>query len=131
MVNLKPASSHPLLFVWRHKIISALKNFMDKEKDTLRKMIGLYCKKQHHSGNNPCSDCQALFNYACKRLDRCRFGADKPTCGKCPVHCYRPNLRGKIKEIMRYAGPRMFIYHPLDAIRHIIRSRKKVPTNPS
>lgn len=99
------------------------KNVIEGEKETLRKMITLFCRKQHHRAEVPCEDCRDLFNYACKRLDLCKFGADKPTCEKCPVHCYKPGRREKVKKIMRYAGPRMIIYHPLDAIRHIIKNK--------
>ncbi len=105
------------------------KNPMEGEKETLKKMIHLYCKKQRHSDQIPCEDCLALFNYACRRLDLCKFGAAKPTCAKCPVHCYKPDQREKVKAIMRYAGPRMIIYHPLDAVRHLIRNKRRTPAN--
>ncbi|MDD4335135.1 MAG: nitrous oxide-stimulated promoter family protein [Desulfotomaculaceae bacterium] len=105
------------------------KSAMEREKDTLRKMINLYCRNQHRCDKALCEDCRGLLNYACKRLDLCRFGADKPTCGKCPVHCYKPDLRERVKKIMRYAGPRMIFYHPLDAVRHFIKNKKRAPVN--
>ena len=46
------------------------------------------------------------------------FGPDKPVCSKCPVHCYRPELRERIRGVMRYAGPRMLYRHPVLALRH-------------
>ncbi|MDD2422209.1 MAG: nitrous oxide-stimulated promoter family protein [Heliobacteriaceae bacterium] len=93
---------------------------IDWEKNTINKMIKIYCRGRHQRKTVLCNDCRVLLDYASKRLDLCKFGDDKPTCEKCPVHCYRPDLRDKVKEVMRYAGPRMMIYHPLDAIRHII-----------
>lgn len=105
------------------------KSAIDREKDTLRKMIKLYCRKQRHHGDTPCKDCVALLNYACRRLDLCKFGAAKPTCENCPLHCYKPDQRERIKRIMRYAGPRMIIYHPLDAVRHFIKNKRRTPVN--
>lgn len=55
------------------------------------------------------------------RLERCKFGENKPTCKKCPIHCYRPQMKGQMCKVMRWAGPRMILYHPVAAIKHIIR----------
>ncbi|OQA10977.1 MAG: hypothetical protein BWY65_00282 [Firmicutes bacterium ADurb.Bin373] len=109
---------------WGQENGNSSKNFIEGEKETLRKMITLYCRKQHHGAEVPCAGCRDLFSYACKRLDLCKFGAGKPSCKKCPVHCYKPGQRKEVKKIMRYAGPRMIIYHPLEAIRHIIKNKK-------
>lgn len=69
-----------------------------------------------------CPDCLALLQYAHKRLDHCRFGEEKTFCEQCPVHCYSRDMRAKIKEVMRYAGPRMLLHHPFLAVKHIISS---------
>lgn len=45
----------------------------------------------------------------------------KTTCKKCPVHCYSPDMREKIRAVMRYSGPRMIFLHPFAAIRHLAR----------
>jgi hypothetical protein len=34
-------------------------------------------------------------------------------------------MREKIREIMRFSGPRMIFYHPIMAIRHLIESKKE------
>ena len=44
-----------------------------------------------------------------------------PSCRKCPVHCYRADMRERIRTVMRWAGPRMIFHHPLAAARHLIR----------
>ncbi|MDK2821135.1 MAG: hypothetical protein PWP31_1100 [Clostridia bacterium] len=100
------------------------KSPIDKEKDTIKKMIKLYCKKQHNSQQGLCQDCQSLLEYALKRLDMCKFGNKKPTCEKCPIHCYKPEMREKVKKVMRFAGPRMLFIHPIDAVRHMIKNIK-------
>lgn len=74
-----------------------------------------------------CAECEALLDYAGLRLSRCRFGAEKPTCGNCPVHCYQRNRREQIKAVMRYAGPRMLWRHPLLALRHCLDGFRRVP----
>lgn len=94
---------------------------IEQEKATVRQMIEIYCHGKKHVSKWLCEDCSALLDYAYQRLDHCKFGENKPTCKKCPIHCYKPDMKEKMREVMRYAGPRMMLYHPIAAIRHIIR----------
>lgn len=138
-----------------------------KEQDTLKAMIGIYCGDQH-AGHDPgqhlgatsakdgvpdvpchgrdgsrkvpesvrgpadrskgrqakgprslCAECTNLLDYALQRLEKCPFGSDKPKCSACTVHCYRKERREKIREVMRYAGPRMVTRHPVMTARHV------------
>ncbi|WP_420213628.1 nitrous oxide-stimulated promoter family protein, partial [Klebsiella pneumoniae] len=41
-------------------------------------------------------------------------------CKQCPVHCYQPAKREEMKQIMRWAGPRMLWRHPILTIRHLL-----------
>jgi hypothetical protein len=93
-----------------------------REKKTIRAMIAIYCRGKHHAAGagELCAECEELLNYAFARLDRCPFAADKPPCAKCAIHCYKPSLREKVKEVMRFAGPRMLWRHPLLALRHCL-----------
>ena len=91
---------------------------MVRERKTVEAMIGLYCEKHHAPEGKLCAECQELFQHALERLDKCPFQEQKTTCGKCPVHCYRPASREQIRTIMRYAGPRMLLKHPLLALLH-------------
>ncbi len=92
---------------------------IEREKHTVELMIRLYCRKKE--GNRElCEECRELLAYACKRLDACKFGNEKPACKNCTVHCYRPEMRERIRRVMRYAGPRMMLYHPVAAIRHLL-----------
>lgn len=68
-----------------------------------------------------CDDCQQLLAYARQRLDRCPFGEQKGTCRQCPVHCYRASMASRMRQVMRWAGPRMLLHHPLMAVRHLLR----------
>ena len=46
--------------------------------------------------NNTLPRVLGLLDYAAIRLERCRFGMEKPVCAKCPVHCYQPARREQI-----------------------------------
>lgn len=97
---------------------------IDEEKRTVELMVRLYCRRKE--GNRQlCDGCREVLRYAGERLLKCRYGDGKPTCKQCPTHCYRPDMRQRIREIMRYAGPRMIIYHPVAAVRHLFREAMK------
>ena len=123
-------------------------NRIDWEKRTVRHMIELWCRKNHggkafremgsrgsgqrrhggqgshecqvgHGGQGLCGECRELLEYSLARLEHCKFGNTKTKCHKCPVHCYRPDMREKIRTVMRFSGPRMLLYHPLEALRYL------------
>ncbi len=104
-----------------------------REHDTLSKMLVIYCRAHCGQDAHParlCPDCQALLDYAAQKLDRCPYGETKPTCAKCPIHCYKPEPRAQVRAAMRFAGPRMLLRHPLAAIRHLIADHRKIPDKP-
>jgi predicted amidophosphoribosyltransferase len=98
-----------------------------RERLTIRRMIELACRGRHRQGRELCPECRELLDYAWTRLERCRFGAAKPTCARCPVHCYKPAMREKVREVMRYAGPRMLLRHPVLAVCHLLDGLRRVP----
>lgn len=95
-----------------------------REKEVVSLMIGLYCRKKH-GGKTLCDACAALDAYAKNRSDHCPFMESKTFCSNCKVHCYKPEMRQKIREVMAFSGPRMIFYHPIMAIRHVMESRKE------
>jgi len=97
---------------------------------TVSAMVHIYCRDHHKSTPGLCDECQDLLSYAETKLDRCPYGQNKPTCNKCPIHCYKPEQKQQMKLVMRYAGPRMLIPHPLLSIRHLLHERKTVPDKP-
>ena len=97
----------------------------EREKKTVFLMISIYCKKKHHTGKELCPECQKLKAYAMLRSDKCPFMETKTFCSNCKVHCYKPDMREKIREVMRFSGPRMIFHHPVMAIRHVIESKKE------
>ena len=97
-----------------------------RETRTVEVMIRLYCRS-HHETDCLCSECSELLDYARERLDRCIFQEGKTTCAKCPVHCFIPEMRERIRATMRYAGPRMTHLHPMLTLFHFIDARRKEP----
>jgi hypothetical protein len=96
-----------------------------RENKTVQLMIRMYCKYHHISENGLCQDCEALSAYAEKRVAKCPYGYNKPTCANCVTHCYKPNMRDKIRLVMRFAGPRMIFRHPYLAIMHVIEGQTR------
>lgn len=121
---------------------------IEEEKKVVELMIRLYCRK-HEGHATLCPECTFLLQYARRRLDHCHYNRPpkgghgkpsshgfepstpkdepqkaqkrKPTCKKCSIHCYRPDMKERIKRVMRWAGPRMMFYHPVAAVKHLLR----------
>ena len=82
---------------------------IEKEKKTITLMIDIYCKRKHKHKDGLCEECQELLEYAHKRLDF----------SKCPIHCYKKDMKAKVKDVMRFSGPRLIIYSPIQFLKHI------------
>lgn len=95
----------------------------EDEKEMVSLMIRLYCRKNHKT-KELCNECAELDRYARERSDRCPFMENKTFCSNCKVHCYKPEMREKIRKVMRFSGPRMMLYHPVMAIMHLILTKK-------
>ena len=101
-----------------------VKTKREREKETVSLMIAIYCRKKH-GGKTLCPDCAALDAYARQRSDKCPFMETKTFCSNCKVHCYKKDMREKIRQVMRFSGPRMIFHHPVMAIRHVIETKKE------
>lgn len=100
-----------------------------REKRTVSQMIALYCMGNHDAsarteramcGEPVRPECAALDAYAALRTERCREMDVKTSCEQCGNHCYKPEMREKVRAVMRYAGPRMLTKHPVAALRHLL-----------
>jgi hypothetical protein len=101
--------------------------FLEREYKTIEAMLELSCRERHDTKKGElCPACQELLTYAKARLDKCPYREKKPTCGRCPIHCYKPVMRVRIRDVMRYAGPRMLRRHPILALRHLLDGRKTI-----
>ncbi|AEB75321.1 hypothetical protein ADU80_03460 [Clostridium botulinum] len=92
---------------------------IEKEKEIVELMIKIYCNKNHNSKEQLCNECRVLKEYAHDRLSKCRFGENKNSCGKCAIHCYKKDMREKIKKVMKFSGPRLIVYNPLALVKHL------------
>jgi hypothetical protein len=101
-----------------------------RERRTISVMIGMYCRAHHQPVSGLCPACAELEAYALLRIEKCPFGWRKPTCAKCPIHCYKPEMRERVRQVMRYAGPRMLLRHPLLAALHLLDGWRAPPQRP-
>ena len=74
------------------------------EQRVLRRFIEVYCHA-HHGASPPqlCEECLELWEYALAKLGRCPYDP-KPKYKHCPTHCYKPGMRDRIKQVMRFSG---------------------------
>ncbi len=93
----------------------------------MQRMVEIYCAGHHIAGGVPlCPDCDGFLAYAERRLQKCPYGPSKPTCAKCPVHCYKPAPRALASRIMKYSGPRMALKHPWLSVMHFVDKARRV-----
>lgn len=116
----------------------------EREMAVVALMIELYCKKNHSGKAGAkcstskagakcstdredalCPDCAGLLEYVKLRREKCPFKDDKPFCQNCKIHCYRAEMREKIRLVMRFSGPRMMLRHPIIALRHMAQSKRQ------
>lgn len=104
-----------------------------REMTTVSQMVALYCEGNHdaglrtataYCGEAVCAECKALDEYAQVRTQRCRNMATKTSCDQCENHCYSPEMRERVRAVMRYSGPRMISKHPVAAIRHLVDTKR-------
>ena len=106
-----------------------------EESEMVSEMIALWCRGHHagvpraagapvirlgHRDVELCPECAELRAYALGRIGRCPHMGTKTFCSVCPTHCYRRDMRERIREVMRWSGPRMLLYRPGPAIRHAV-----------
>lgn len=66
-----------------------------------------------------CADCADFLRYAFERRLRCPL-EEKPSCKHCPIHCYKPGHREKVREIMRFSGRHLILRGRLDLLWHYL-----------
>ena len=97
-------------------------NRLEKEKKTIGIMIQIFCSAHHGTGSKHlCPACTELLYYATERLNKCPYGENKGACSKCRIHCYKPDMRKIITDVMRFSGPKIVTKHPLFAIDHLLK----------
>lgn len=108
---------------------SPLPGRLSREFLTMQRMVEIWCRDKHGGDierHGLCTDCSDFLDYAHRRLEKCPYGEDKPTCAKCPIHCYKRAQRELARDIMRYAGPRMTLRHPWLSLMHLVDKARRV-----
>ena len=109
----------------------------ERDAQTLRVMTQMYCENHHRTNGKRAGEnkdgnagddvlrkqCSAVLAYSLERTAKCPH-EHKGNCKECSIHCYKPDMRAAIKDIMSYAGPRMLYAHPLLALRYVTRKIK-------
>jgi hypothetical protein len=97
---------------------------VEKDIQVLREFIQIYCDTEHKDraktkkdGVNLCDECRETLQYAKWRREVCPQNP-KPTCKNCKIHCYKPEQRAKIKEIMRHSGMTLIKRGRIDLLFH-------------
>lgn len=119
-----------------------MEQFTDKQKKDLKVLItfvSFYCKARHgikRAEQNPpalpaelhtvlkrnihlCGECADLVAYAVEKRRRCPLDP-KPSCKKCPVHCYSKEYRARIREVMAFSGRRLIMRGRIDLLWHYL-----------
>lgn len=103
---------------------------IEREKKVSFLMIDLYCRKKHKTNKGcVCLECSELKEYVSLRLEKCPFKDNKSFCSNCKIHCYKKDMQERIRKVMRFSGPRMILYHPVLAIKHLVESKKEKKKN--
>ena len=105
--------------------MSSLNTKKQREDQTIEAMISIYCRGKHGSQGGLCAECGALLRYSRQRIVACPLKERKTTCSHCPIHCYTPAMREQIRQVMRYAGPRMIYQHPILTFFHVLDRLKR------
>lgn len=109
--------------------MSIFTNRMQRESETIKAMVRIYCKHHHARQVQNCESCRDIQNYALDRLQYCPYQEGKTSCKSCPIHCYKPSMKDEVKIVMRYSGPRMMLRHPILTVYHLIDARRSEPTH--
>ena len=105
---------------------------------TLASFIQIYCDGHHKTADRTaptlkthdvegiaarplmlCRDCQKLLAHAVVKRTHCDLDP-KPSCKKCPEHCYAPKYRDQIRTVMRYSGKRLLFQGRLNYVWHLL-----------
>ena len=64
-----------------------------------------------------CDECAKVACHSLAKRRNCPLEL-KPSCKKCPVHCYGRDYRARIREIMAFSGRLMILRGRVDYLRH-------------
>ncbi len=86
------------------------------------RMSGLCLDATNLGKRRLCADCRRLLAHAVAKRARCPLDP-KPVCRLCPVHCYAPDYRARIREVMKFSGRHLILRGRLDLLLHFLARR--------
>lgn len=94
-------------------------NNTPKEKETIRKTFGVYCRANHNTeGDKLCPKCTALLTTVFTKIARCPYGMSKPICEKCETPCFGEAATKSFLEVMQSSQRKMLLSHPIMTVKH-------------
>lgn len=115
--------------------VSSLTNKEKKDLKILALFTSVYCRDHHSAARSAlaglpkqlvsleryacCPSCQEFLVYAIERRLNCPL-EERPVCKHCQIHCYHPEYREKVREIMRYSGKTLIKRGRLDLLWHYL-----------
>ena len=115
-----------------------------KDLKVVGKFVETYCKHHHDADREPftmsgldisvttlgkrkvCDDCQRLLAHAVVKRALCPLDP-KPSCRVCAVHCYSPEYRRKIREVMKFSGRHLILRGHLHLLLHLLERPPQSP----
>lgn len=111
---------------------------LNRDLRTLASFVTLYCERRHADREKStvilkahdlsslagrtvclCAECAKLLKHAV--VKRCSCPMDpKPACKRCPQHCYAPEYRRRIQQVMRYSGRSLLLSGRIDYLFHLL-----------
>jgi hypothetical protein len=103
-----------------------------KDMSIVGRFTEVWCSGHHHSNRQTflvpgsqqtlqlCPECTAFMEYVVKKRLICPLEAEKPSCKHCRIHCYAPQQRAQVKQIMAWSGRRMILRGRLDYLWHYL-----------
>lgn len=109
----------------KHNHMKTVSRDVRKDVEVLAEFIHIYCEDVHPGAvKHPavargaagrylegisfvfCDECRDLLLHAVSKRIICPYDP-KPSCKKCPTHCYAPEHRARIRRVMRHSGMRL------------------------
>ena len=109
-----------------------------KDARVLANFVRIFCREQHKEQvKEPfqiqddelqaelydlklCPECARLLEHGLAKLSLCPY-EPKPTCRKCPTHCYAPGYRDRVRKVMRFSGMYLVKHGRLDLLLHYLK----------
>ena len=106
-------------------MIDKIQGKREREKRTVALMIRLYCRKKHGTKKIFVPNAKHFRSMRCSAVINAPLWKPRPFALTAVCIVTSRKCVKKIREVMRFSGPRMILHHPVMAVRHVIESKKE------